>query len=259
MSFFDWHLASPEKRFVGLEQYISAFQDPSFVNAFYRNVAFGVFVLYFELVLGFLAALVLDHSIKGEKWARILFLVPFFTTQVISGFNFRWMFNSQTGIINFILAAVGLPKFNWLSDSTLSFCVIVLVDIWQYTPFVTIILLAGLKGIPEELEQAASVDGASYRQYIMHVVVPLLMPSILLATMLRIIDIFRSFDVPYIMTGGGPGEATKLLPMYIYETAFYRYKFGLASAQSYIVLLFSLILCFILIKRGGIFSSEKES
>ncbi|MBA7538080.1 Melibiose/raffinose/stachyose import permease protein MelD [subsurface metagenome] len=246
MSFFDWRLTSPSRSFIGFGNYLRALSDFYFQSAIYRNLLFAFISIPFQLIVGFFVALLLSSGIKGEKWARILFIMPFFTTPAVVGFNARWIFSSR-GILNQLSSGIGLSQVSWLADTNFAFIAILIVDIWQFTPLVCLILLAGLQGIPTELEDASAVDGASFFQRVFYINVPLLRPYFVLVIIMQMISAFRIFDVPYIMTGGGPADATMLASMQLYRTAFSSLNFGYASAQSCIILLFMLVISSILL------------
>lgn len=248
MSFYDWRLAMEARTFIGFENYLCVFKDLAFKQAFNRNMIFALVTLTLEIIIGFGVALLLNSGIRGQKLGRMLFSIPYFATPTVVGFNARWMFASQLGIINKLLTCIGLSAISWLSSSTSAFIAIIIVNIWQYTPFVTLLLLAGLQSIPEEIEDAAAIDGSTYLQKVYYIIMPLLRPYFTIISIMLIIWVFRIFDVPFTMTGGGPAGATTLLSMEVHRTAFNSLRFGYASAQSYIiVLLTAFITTFLLI------------
>ena len=166
-------------------------------------------------------------------------IAPMIAPAVV-GLNFRWLFNTQFGLVDALLRMVGLPEAPWLTDPNWALASIIIADVWQNTPLMILLFLAGLQSVPQDPIEAASVDGATPWQIFWLVVLPLLRPVIMIAMMLRIIDTFRGFDIVWLMTQGGPGGATNLLTVYSYLLAFQGVDFGHASAVSYIALVLSL-------------------
>ena len=241
ISFFDWNITSVGRPFLGLRNYVEALTNASSQFIFAQNIAFTVICIALEFVIGMALALLLARQFTGRGLARTLLLLPMLTAPVLAGFNFRWIFNDRFGLANQLLIQLGLQPYAWLADANLARAVIVLVTIWQGIPFMMLLLLAGLESLPASPFEAAIVDGASAWQRFLHIALPLLRPVIVVAISLRVIDLFRTFDTIYIITFGGPGHATELLPFYIYRAAFSSGRFGFASALSYIVLALTLL------------------
>jgi multiple sugar transport system permease protein len=242
ISFYDWNITSVGRPFLGLRNYVEALTNASSQFIFAQNIAFTVICIALEFVVGMALALLLSRQFIGRGLARTLLLLPMLTAPVLAGFNFRWIFNDRFGLANQLLIQLGLQPYAWLADANLARAVIVLVTIWQGIPFMMLLLLAGLESLPTSPFEAAIVDGASAWQRFLHISLPLLRPVIVVAVSLRVIDLFRTFDTIYIITFGGPGHATELLPFYIYRAAFSSGRFGFASALSYIVLVLTLLL-----------------
>ncbi|MCL4417042.1 MAG: sugar ABC transporter permease [Actinobacteria bacterium] len=242
LSFMDMNLGRGTNFFVGFENYSYAlFEDPVFHKVLGNNMVFMVFSLTLELLLGFAIALLLNHPFRGRKYVRVLFLLPMLAAPVLVGTNFRWIFNEQFGLLNAILRVFNLQGVAWLVKSPWPMASIIVAEVWQYTPFTTLLFLAGLQSLPDTPFEAAKIDGASWWQQLRYITIPLLVPIISITAILRIIDIFRVFDIVYVMTLGGPARATDLLPTYTYEVAFSQARFGYASAISWITLLISLV------------------
>jgi len=242
ISFFDWNITAVGRPFLGLRNYLEALTNSSSQFIFVQNIAFTVICIALEFVIGMALALLLSRQFIGRGLARTLLLLPMLTAPVLAGFNFRWIFNDRFGLANQLLIQLGLQPYAWLADANLARAVIVLVTIWQGIPFMMLLLLAGLESLPTSPFEAAIVDGASAWQRFLHIALPLLRPVIVVAVSLRVIDLFRTFDTIYIISFGGPGHATELLPFYIYRAAFSSGRFGFASALSYIVLALTLLL-----------------
>jgi multiple sugar transport system permease protein len=254
ISFFDWNVTSASRPFIGLRNYAEAFTSSSSHFIFVQNIAFMAACVVLEFMLGMALALLLSRRFVGRGLVRTLLLLPMLTAPVLAGFNFRWIFNDRFGLANQLLLKVGLHPVAWLAEPNLARVAIVAVTIWQGIPFMMLLLMAGLESLPEAPFEAAIVDGASAWQRFWHISLPLLRPVIVVAVALRVIDLFRTFDTIYIITFGGPGHATELLPFYIYRAAFSSARFGFASALSYITLgltLIALIPLFYIERRGA--------
>ncbi len=236
ISFFDWNITSVTNPFLGLRNYTESFTNSSSRFIFTQTIAFTVVCIALEFVIGMALALLMARQFVGRGLARTLLLLPMLTAPVLAGFNFRWIFNDRFGLANQLLIKIGLQPVAWLADADLARVAIVTVTIWQGIPFMMLLLLAGLESLPTSPFEAATVDGASAWQRFLHITLPLLRPIIVVAVSLRVIDLFRTFDTVYIMTFGGPGHATELLPFYIYRAAFSSGRFGFASALSYVAL-----------------------
>ena len=242
ISFFDYKLARSARPFVGFGNYVEAVTSSSFGAVLVQNILFAIVCIGVEFSLAMGAALLLNRKFRGRALYRVFLLLPMLTAPVLAGFNWRWIFNDRFGLLNQIFIAFGLPPQAWLVDPNLARLSIVIASVWQGIPFVMILLLAGLQALPQMPFEAAIVDGATAWQRFRHLTMPLMRPVIAVALALRVIDLFRVFDVIYIMTLGGPGHATELLPFYIYRAAFGQSQFGLASALSWITVLITIVL-----------------
>ncbi len=219
-------------RWCGLANYSALLGDARFWNALFNTGLFTVETVAVELVAGLAIALVLNCSFPGRGLARAAVLIPWAIPTVVSARMFEWMYNSEAGVVNYVLRASGLVTgpVDWLGDPFWAFQAAVLVDVWKTTPFVALLLLAGLQVIPEELYEAARVDGAGALSRFLHVTLPLLRPALLTAALFRALDAFRVFDAIYVLTGGGPADTTETLSLYTYKVLFQTMQFGLGSA-----------------------------
>ncbi len=242
ISVLDYKLARSARPFVGLGNYVEAVTSASFGAVLAQNIIFAVVCIGVEFTIAMGTALLLHRKFRGRALYRVFLLLPMLTAPVLAGFNWRWIFNDRFGLMNQIFIAVGLPPQGWLVDPNLARLAIVIATVWQGIPFVMILLLAGLQALPQTPFEAATVDGATAWQRFALLTMPLMRPVIAVALALRIIDLFRVFDVIYIMTLGGPGHATELLPFYIYRAAFSQSQFGLASALSWITVFITIVL-----------------
>jgi multiple sugar transport system permease protein len=219
--------------FVGADNFLRLVRDPLFFQSLGQTLVFTVGALALEFGLGLGLALLLDSQIRGRSLWRSLLLLPMILPPVVPNF----------GVLNgaLQLGGVDTSRLTWLADPSVALAAVIVVDVWEWTPFVFLILLAGLQAIPEEPYEAARIDGASAWQTFRHVTLPLLAPAILVALLLRTIDLLRIFDQVFILTQGGPGFATETISLYIYKTAFRFFDFGYAAAMSLLLLVGTLM------------------
>jgi multiple sugar transport system permease protein len=241
MSFFRWDLNSTESPFIGLTNYTDLFTGTSFGQTLRNQVIFTVASLVIEVVGGMAIAVLLSSKLRGLRPARTLLLIPPMVAPAVVGLNFRWLFNEQYGLIDAVLVKLGLPAIPWLSDPGWALVSVIIASAWQNTPLLVLLFLAGLQAIPREPLEAAAVDGASAWRTFWSIVLPLMRPIVVIALMIRIIDLFRTFDVVWLMTQGGPGNASNLLTVEAYKLAFQSVDFGHAAAVSYVALVLSLL------------------
>ena len=239
LSFHQWKLTTFQRGvpFVGLDNYVRALSDDGFWHSLQLTVGLLIAALSIEVVLGIGLAVLLDQAFRGQRTVLILLLLPMFVTNVAIGLIWRILLSYDFGVLNWLLSLVGLPRVAWLGDPGLALWSLVIVDVWNTTAFVALLVLAGLAGIPEEPRQAARVDGASSWQVFRHITLPLLRPVIFVAVVWRTIDLFRIFDVVYSLTGGGPYNATETISIYAYNQGFASFNLGFASAVSYLIIL----------------------
>jgi multiple sugar transport system permease protein len=242
MSFFQWDLSAGSNDFLGLANYTDAFGSPEFLQSLRNQVIFSAASLMTEVVAGMGIALLINGKMRGLRLARTLLLIPPMIAPAVIGLNFRWLFNEQYGLFDAALRDLHLPVIPWLSDPDWALVSVIIADVWQNTPLLVLLFLAGLQSLPQEPLEAASVDGASAWRTFWSIILPLLRPVVLIALMLRIIDTFRTFDIVWLMTQGGPGGATTLITVEAYLLAFQGVDFGHAAAVSYIALAMSLVL-----------------
>jgi len=243
LSFTNWNLTSGSPAsYVGWDSYVRVLTEPRFLHAFGRTIGFTVFAVGIEGVLGVSAALILNRSFAGKSLAKLLLLLPLVATPVAVGIVFNLFFDPTIGLLNFVLHSLGLPPGTWVSHERTVLASLVLVDVWQWTPMITLIVLAGLAAIPVELIEPAQIDGANEWQIIWRVIIPLIQPIILTALILRLIDALKTFDIIYAMTGGGPGYASETLNIMGFKYSFEYFRMG-ESAVILVVLFFVVFLC----------------
>jgi len=247
LSFHDWTLYNFRTSipFVGLENYIQLLTSGEFFHSVGITLGFMAGAITLEFILGMGLALLINHDLWGKGVIRSLILLPMMVTNVVIGLTWRLLFNYQFGIINYYLGVLGIAPVQWLSSPTMAMPSIIIVDVWNTTSFVTLMLLAGLQSLPDEPFEAARIDGASAWQSFRYLTLPLLRPTILVALLWRIIDTFRIFDVVYLLTAGGPARATETVSLFVYRNGFQLFNLGYASAASYLMILGMLIMAVI--------------
>lgn len=243
LSFTSWNLTSAAPmRFIGLRNYEQILNEPRFVDAILRTLAFTGFAVIIEGVLGTAIALILNRAFIGKSLAKLLLLLPLVSTPVAVGIIFNLFYDPTIGLVNFVLSTLGLPQGLWVSSASTVLASLVIVDVWQWTPMITLIVLAGLAGLSEEPVEAARVDGATPWQVLRYVTLPMVMPVILTAVILRLIDALKTFDIIFAMTSGGPGYASETLNIMGFKYSFEYFRMGQASVIL-IALFFLVLLC----------------
>ncbi len=239
LSFHQWAIGAPldQARFIGLENYRILLADPNVWASIRVTLVFAFAVVVIEVALGVALALVLDRQIRGMSLFRTIFILPMMVAPIVVGLVWRYLYNEQFGPFTSMLKALGLPTIPWLSSPDMALLSVIIADVWQWTPFIFILSLAALQSLPSSAIEAARIDGATRWQTILHVKLPLMLPVIVVAALLRLIDAFKVLEVIYILTEGGPGLATEILSLHIYKTAFTSQQLGRASALSNILLL----------------------
>jgi ABC-type sugar transport system permease subunit len=239
--------------FVGFRNYIDALEDPRFRGALMHTLFFAVTSVTLELVIGLWLALALNRAFRGRGLVRAAVLVPWAIPTVVSALLWRFMFEGQTGIVNAVLSNIGLVKepIVWFIQPESAWVPVILADVWKTTPFVALLLLAGLQNIDTSLYEAARIDGASAWRQFRYVTLPLLRPAILVALIFRTLDAFRVFDLVYALTGGGPGTSTEPIALYTFNALLQNLQFGYGSALSVIVFLVTFGLAVIYIRFLG--------
>jgi multiple sugar transport system permease protein len=248
LSFHEWNALEPDKPFVGLENYIKLFRDDRFYQALWNTVLFTGFGVPLGMISGLLVALLLNTKVRGQGLYRTLYYIPVITPLVVSAVIWKWIYQGDYGLLNYYLLKFGLisEKLLWLSDPDLAMPALIVMGVWGGTGGVMVLYLAGLQSIPEELYDAAKVDGASGLQRLLHITVPLLAPTTFFVLITSVIGSFQSFAHIYIMTGGGPLRRTTVIGYYLYEKGFRHFEMGYASAMAYV--LFGIIFVFTLLQ-----------
>lgn len=251
-----WKLNDPlNTKFIGLENYITILTDPSgrFVSALWVTLRFAFYSIGLQLVLGLALALLINQTFKGRGLVRAAVLIPWAIPTAISGLMWKFMFDDQLGLVNDIMLRLGLISGYqaWLGKVSTALGAIIAADVWKLTPFVALLLLAGLQVIPNELYEAARVDGAGWWTALWRITLPLLKPSILVVLLFRSIDALRAFEIVFVMTGGGPGNSTETAGVYAYLTMMRHLDFGKGSAISVLIIICTLILSYVYVRLLG--------
>lgn len=232
-----------DPRFVGLANFRALLWDPLFLGSLWRTAMFTASAVSAEIVAGLLLALLVHNmEIPGKRLVVALFLIPNIMAPVAVALIWKFMLDYSVGIVNYALRQLGLPPQSWLGDPTLAFVSIVLVSVWQWTPFTFLTFLAGREVLPLDPYEAARVDGATPLQMFRYITLPLLLPLTLVVAFFRIASSVKVFDKVYVLTGGGPGTATELVSNYVYRESLVNFKLGYGGAAGVIVLLSMLIL-----------------
>lgn len=238
LSLFDWSMGTPwsSARWVGLDNFVSAFSNPRVWSSLWTTLMFAAVCVSAEMALGIGLALALEHPVRGMAFFRTLFILPMMIAPIAVGLTWRYLFDAQFGLINAVLALFGISAKIWLADPALAFVSIVIADIWQWTPFVFIMIIAALANVDSAVIEASRIDGARWWQMTFLVKLPMIMHVIAITLMMRLIDAFRVLEVIYVLTFGGPGDSTEILSLHIYKTAFVGQQLGVAGAVSVLLL-----------------------
>jgi multiple sugar transport system permease protein len=228
--------------FVGLENWTNLFTDPDVRSSWIISGIYFVGTVGLEMTLGIAIALLVHEIVWGKNLAISLLLMPMFIAPVIVGLLGRFLVNPTYGLYAWVLNTTGLFTGNILGSEVSALVAVILMDVWEWTPLITIIVLAGLASMPEEVLEAAKVDGANYWQRLRHMVMPFISGVVSVALLIRSMDAIRYFDIIFITTGGGPADATKIIPIRLYETAFRFFELGYAAAIGLGMLAFSILI-----------------
>ena len=239
MSVHDWKVTG-DTPYVGLANYVKMFTDERFQQAVVRTLIFTLASVVAPLLLGVWAAVCFSSPFRLRGLARTLFVLPMMATPVAISLVWTMMFHPQLGVLNYLLTSVGLPPSTWVYDASTVIPTLVMVETWQWTPLVMLIVLGGIASLPTDPYEAAILDGASGWQMFRHITLPLVWPFMMVAAVIRLIDALKTFDTIYVITLGGPGTSSETLNILLYQTAFAYYDLGYGSAM--VVVFFVLIL-----------------
>ena len=248
-SFREYWLTNPEKtEFIWFNNYIALVKDPLFLHSLKITIYFVLIVVFIELVLGMILALLLKGNTRFNNILRGVLLVPMMVTPIVLGLLWKFMYDASFGIINYFLKFIIGHGFKFIGAYEQALMSVALVDIWQWTPFVFLLLSAGLRTLPEAPYEAASIDGANSLQKFIYLTIPLTRKVIIIAILFRFIDALKTYDIVYSMTNGGPSDATMLLSIYNYRIGFKFFNLGYGSSIAVIQVILMLILLITLTK-----------
>ena len=248
ISFYNYNLGSP-KIFIGLQNYVSMLQDTQFIHSLLTTAIFVVAAVLAELILGLGIALLLNYEGRTMNIIRSLILIPTVFTPLVAGLVWKALYHPDLGVVTYYLRALGMPIGRGLTvERSTALLSVILVDIWEWTPLMVIIILAGLKSLPKDPYEAAVIDGASSWRLFQYITLPLLRPTIVVALLIRTMDALKIFDIIWAITGGGPGTATTVANLRIFQIGVQQLQVGYASALSNVLLIIGVIIGVIFIR-----------
>ena len=251
MSFHDirWERGVAQWLYTGTQHFAALPRDPLIRAGLANTLVFALAAVAAEMLLGFFLALFASRVVTGKVAYRTIFLLPILIPGIVIGAIWKLMYNPDFGVINQLFGLIGLPVRDWLGERRLALLSVIVVDVWHWTPFVFLLLLAGLESLPQDVYEAAKIDGASAWQELRYVTLPMMLPTIAVTVVFRLIVSFKVFDEVYLLTGGGPGTATEVVSFTIYRRFFTEDRMGYGSAIS-VVVLFLLTLVIVLALAG---------
>ncbi|MGQ8630071.1 carbohydrate ABC transporter permease [Agrobacterium sp. DKPNP3] len=246
MSAHRWTLGQ-EQSFIGFENYVRLASDARFWESLWHTLVYTVLSVVAPLFLGTLAALVFDAQFPLRGFLRGVFVMPMMATPVAIALVWTMMFHPQLGVLNYLLSFIGIGPLEWIYNQSTVIPSLVLVETWQWTPLVMLIVLGGLAAVPREPYESAEIDGANAWQKFRYLTMPMIAPFLMIAVIIRSIDAVKSFDIIYAMTQGGPGTASETINIYLYNTAFAYYDIGYGSAMAVVFFIIIVALSFVLL------------
>ena len=251
LSFTDYSLLRPgQTKFIFLDNYIELMKTDEFWIALRVTVVFTVLAVSAQVVLGVVFATLLHNENTNVSLLRTLYLLPLAITPIAATFTFRLMFNPSLGVLNYFMKLLGLEPQAWLASPNTAMLSLIIVDTWQWTPFILLICLGGLASLPSEPFEAAKVDGASSWQIFTKITVPMLYPFIGLALLFRSIDAFKTFDIIYVLTSGGPGILTRTLNLYAFKHGIEYLSMGYAGSIAIVMLIITIVVAQIFLRKN---------
>jgi multiple sugar transport system permease protein len=248
LSFFNYNPTIPVEEFVGLENYIGLLKDPEMASAVYFSIFFTGAGVAIQFMLGLGIALLLGMRLKGTSIFKTFILLPMMTSEIVVGVTFMLMCQPGMGVVDYLLSLIGIRNVLWLSDPNLARWAVLIADTWNWTPLITLVLLAGIESLPIEPYESALIDGASRFRTFIHITLPLLRPIIMVALLIRLIFSLKTFGLIVGLTAGGPGIATRNVSFLIFMQALRFWNIGYASAFSWIFIVAVILLGTYLIK-----------
>jgi multiple sugar transport system permease protein len=250
LTFHDWTLGRPQGPvFVWFQNYASVVKDIRFWASLKTSFIFTGLTVSAEFIVGMALALIFTRRFKGSGIFRTFVLIPMMLPPIVAGLIWRFMYNPQVGIINYLLRLLKIQGPIWLGDPAVAMPAVVIVDLWQWGPFMFLLLFTGMASLPIEVYEAAKVDGASGFQRFIYVTLPMLRPIILVAVVIRVIDTLRIFDTIFVLTRGGPANMTEVLSIYTYKIGMNFFRIGYATTMSYFLLFIIMIIAMQFVNR----------
>jgi multiple sugar transport system permease protein len=244
LSLFDYVMTmSPDLTFVGLSNYRKLFADESFRNSLAVTGRFTAMTVALEFIIGLGIALLLTLEFPARPLFRALILLPLMVPPLVSGLLWRLMYDHELGVLSYFVRVLGGEPPVFLGDPKVALLAVSLTEVWRATPFMVLVLLAALQSVPNDLHEAAQIDGANAFDRFRAVTFPLILPVVLIALLFRTVDVLRTFDLVYLLTQGGPGSTTEVLSMFIYRYGFQSFDMGLTSAASMLLFALTLVVC----------------
>ena len=248
VSRIDWIEGKARWSFVGADQYVRVLHDALFRAGIVNTLVFAVAAVAAQMVLGFFLALMTTRIARGRVAYRTVFILPILVPGIVVGAIWKLMYNFDFGVLNQMLGGLGLPAVEWLGNASTALLAVVAVDVWHWTPFVFLLMLAGLESLPQDVYEAARVDGATFLQELRYVTLPMMLPTIVVTLVFRAIAGIKVFDEIYLLTAGGPGTATEVVSFTIFRRFFTEGQMGYGSAMSVVVLI-AITLAFVIAHR----------
>ena len=248
VSRIDWIEGKARWSFVGTDQYVQVLRDALFRAGIVNTLVFAIAAVAAQMVLGFFLALMTTRIARGRVAYRTVFILPILVPGIVVGAIWKLMYNFDFGVLNQMLGALGLPAVEWLGNASTALLAVVAVDVWHWTPFVFLLMLAGLESLPQDVYEAARVDGATFLQELRYVTLPMMLPTIVVTLVFRAIAGIKVFDEIYLLTAGGPGTATEVVSFTIFRRFFTEGQMGYGSAMSVVVLV-AITLAFVIAHR----------
>ena len=258
LSFTDYSLLRPgQTKFIFLDNYIELMKTDEFWIALRVTVVFTVLAVFVQVVLGVVIATLLHNENTNISFLRTMYLMPLAITPIAATFTFRLMFNPSLGVLNYFMKLLGFEPQAWLASPSTALFSLILVDTWQWTPFILLICLGGLASLPNEPFEAAKVDGASSWQIFIKITVPMLYPFIGLALLFRSIDAFKTFDIIYVLTSGGPGILTRTLNLYAFKHGIEFLSMGYAGSIAIVMLIITIVVAQIFLRKNKLLTPKE--
>jgi multiple sugar transport system permease protein len=235
LSFHQWNMFSTDQTFIGFANYTQLLRSPEFWQVFRNTVVYTLGTVPVNMVLALAVAYLLNKKLVGKKFLRTAFFTPVIISWIAAAVIWRWLFEPNYGLINYVLGFFGVSPINWLNDPTMAMVALIIVGVWKTFGFNMILFSAGLQSIPEHYYEAAEIDGAGKLSQFWNITLPLLSPTTFFIVIMSVIGSFQVFDAVYVLTSGGPLGSTKVMIFYIYENAFKFFNMGYASALAYVL------------------------